>query len=127
MSASTSFRSSQAGSHVAECAGAGADLAHDHHGRMLLAPAFPDIGAAGLLAYGDEVVLADNRLGLPVDGRAGRADADPLRLAQHLAVGAVRLLRVPRTVLDQGDHAVSPCAQKKACGRYDARSYLPQE
>jgi hypothetical protein len=42
------------GGHVAEGAAAGADLAHDHHGGVALAPAFADVGAARLLADGDE-------------------------------------------------------------------------
>ena len=42
----------QAGAHVAERAGAGAGLAHDHEGRVALVPAFADVGAARLLADG---------------------------------------------------------------------------
>ena len=42
----------QAGAHVAEGAGAGAGLPHDHEGRMALVPAFADVGAARLLADG---------------------------------------------------------------------------
>ena len=47
-----------AGGDVAEGAGPGADLAHDHHGRVRLLPALADVGAAGLLADGDQAVLA---------------------------------------------------------------------
>ncbi len=48
----------QPGLDVAEGAGARAGVAHDHHGGVLLRPALADIGAAGLLADGDEAVLA---------------------------------------------------------------------
>jgi hypothetical protein len=43
-------------SHVAEGAGAGADVAHDHEGGVLLVPALADIRAAGLLAHRDQPV-----------------------------------------------------------------------
>ena len=57
---SGSSGSRQAGADIAEGAGAGADLAHDHHGGVPLLPAFPDIGAAGLLAHRDQPVFADD-------------------------------------------------------------------
>ena len=47
----------QAGAHVAERAGAGAGVAHDHQGGVALGPALADVGAAGLLADGGEAVL----------------------------------------------------------------------
>src|SRR5690606_32785602 len=50
----------QTRAHVAESAGARARVPHDHHGRVLLAPALPDVGAARLLADGVQVVLPDD-------------------------------------------------------------------
>ena len=46
-------RAGHAGLDVAEGAGAGAGVAHDHEGGVLLVPAFADIRAAGLLAHRD--------------------------------------------------------------------------
>ena len=54
-------RARQARAHIAEGAGPGAGVAEDHEGRVLLLPALADIGAAGLLADGDEPVLLDDR------------------------------------------------------------------
>ena len=96
-------RRRQAGRDIAEGAGARADLAHDHHGGVLLGPAFTDIGAAGLLADGDQIVLAHDLLGFAIDRRAGRPHADPVRLAQHFAVRPMRLFRMPGACLDQGN------------------------
>jgi hypothetical protein len=47
-------RAGQAGRHVAEGAGAGAGLAHDHHGGVALAPALADIRAGRFLAHGHQ-------------------------------------------------------------------------
>mmetsp|Transcript_9919 Transcript_9919/g.23262 ORF Transcript_9919/g.23262 Transcript_9919/m.23262 type:complete len:203 (-) Transcript_9919:1259-1867(-) len=70
--------------HVAEGAAAGALVAHDHEGRRALAEALADVGAAGLLADGVQLVLAQDLLDL-VEARARRTslDADPLGLLQH--------------------------------------------
>jgi len=48
--------------HVAERAAAGTDLAEDHEGRRAVAEALVDVRAAGLLAHGDQPVLAQLRL-----------------------------------------------------------------
>ena len=87
----------QPGAHVAEGAGAGAGLAHDHEGRVLLLPALADVGAARLLADGGELVLAHDAVGVgEARRRAGRAHADPGRLLGRGLVGPVRLFRVAR-------------------------------
>ena len=65
-------RVGQAGAHVAEGAGAGAGVAHDHEGRVALVPAFADVGAARLLADGGELELAHEAHGLG-DRPASRA------------------------------------------------------
>ena len=54
-------RARHAGVDVAEGAGAGAGVAHDHEGGVLLLPALADIGAARFLADRDELVLAHDR------------------------------------------------------------------
>ena len=55
-----------AGRDVAEGAGTGTDLAHDHHGGVALAPAFADVGAACLLADRDQLVFAHDPRGLGI-------------------------------------------------------------
>ena len=85
----------QAGLHVAEGAGAGAGVAHDHEGGVLLLPALADIGAARLLADRHELVLAHDPVGLGPFGRAGRLDADPVGLALlNGLIGPMRLFRM---------------------------------
>src|SRR5271157_4189939 len=89
-------RARQAGAHVAEGAGAGAGVPHDHESRVALTPAFADVGTSSLLADGGELELAHEAQRLGVDRRAGRPDAYPGRLAGDGLVGPVRLLRVAR-------------------------------
>src|SRR5439155_18278660 len=89
-------RSRQAGLDVAEGAGAGAGVAHDHEGGVLLLPALADIGAARLLADGDEAVRAHDAAGLDITRRYGSLDADPARLAARRRVRPVRLLGMAR-------------------------------
>ena len=84
----------QAGAHIAEGAGARADLAHDHEGGVLLLPALADIGAPGLLAHRHQPVLARDAARVRIAARARRLDADPVRLAQYRRVGPRRLLGV---------------------------------
>ena len=90
-----------AGADVAESAGAGAGVAHDHHGGVALGPALADVRAGGFLADGDEAVLAHEGAGLVIDRMVGRADADPVRLTLDGVVRAVRLFGVSaRAVID---------------------------
>src|SRR5690606_36500271 len=83
-----------AGRDVAEGAAPGADLAHDHHGRVTLGPALADIGAARLLADGDEAVRAHDLTRLVVALAGRRLHPDPSGLAQDRRVRLVRLLRM---------------------------------
>src|SRR6185312_16504387 len=53
-------RAGHAGLDVAEGAGAGAGVAHDHEGRVLLVPALADVRAARLLADRVKAILADD-------------------------------------------------------------------
>ena len=78
-----------AGCDVAERAGTGADLAHDHHGRMALRPAFPDIGTTRLLADRHQFMLAHDLSCLPVTFANGRLDANPGRFLR------LRIIRPP--------------------------------
>jgi hypothetical protein len=48
------------GRHIAKSAGPCANRAHDHHGGVLLGPAFPDIWAGRFLAHRAEIVFADD-------------------------------------------------------------------
>ena len=79
------------GRDVAEGTAAGADLAHDHHGGVALAPAFADIGAARLFADRHQPVrLQDVARGL-VTGRGRRLDPDPIGLFRLRLIGAAGL------------------------------------
>ena len=53
-------RTGDAGLDVAERAGPGAGVPHDHEGGVLLVPALPDIRTAGFLAHRDEPVFLDD-------------------------------------------------------------------
>ena len=70
-----------AGLDVAEGAGAGADIAQDHHRRVLLGPALANIGAGRLFAHGVEIEVAHQLARLVEALAGGRADADPVGLA----------------------------------------------
>ena len=70
-------RAGLAGAHVAEAAGAGAGVAHDHHGGVALRPALADIRAGGLLANRHQAVVAHQRAGLVIDRVVRRLDPDP--------------------------------------------------
>ena len=96
--------SGQAGLHIAEGAGPGAGVAHDHEGGVLLRPAFADIGAARLLADGDQTVVADDLLGFRIDRRTRRLHPDPLRLAQERRIGLVGLFRVAEPCIEECCH-----------------------
>ena len=93
-------RSGLAGGDVAEGAGAGAGVAHDHHGGVALRPALADVGAGGFLAHGDQAVVAHQGAGLVIDRMRGRLDPDPGGLALDRVVRPVRLLRVPDAMID---------------------------
>ncbi len=85
----------QTGRDVAERAGPGADLAHDHHRGMTLRPAFPDIGTCRFLADRHQPRIPHERTGLVIDGMVRRLDPDPGRFALDRVVRPVRLLRMP--------------------------------
>ncbi len=84
-------RAGQARGDVAECAGAGADPAHDHEGGVLLLPAFADVRAARLLADGGELMLAHERMGRRIARRSRRLGADPGGLARDRIIRPMRL------------------------------------
>mmetsp|Transcript_13557 Transcript_13557/g.21655 ORF Transcript_13557/g.21655 Transcript_13557/m.21655 type:complete len:274 (+) Transcript_13557:4607-5428(+) len=79
---------------IAKGAGAGADFAHDHHGRVALAPAFADIGAPRLFADGHQLVFAHDLGGLGIAFAAGCLDPDPVGLFRLRIVRASGLFRV---------------------------------
>ena len=83
-----------AGRDIAKGAAARADLAHDHHGRVTLAPAFADIWAARLFADGHQLLRLQNIARLLVALGRGGLDADPKRFLRLLLIGAMCLLGV---------------------------------
>ena len=97
-------RVGQSGAHVAEGAGAGAGVAHDHERRVLLLPALADVRAARLLAHRHQLVVAHQLAGLLVFQGNRRLDAQPVRLLPlHRVVRLVRLFRMPRLSLLASD------------------------
>ncbi len=117
-------RARQSGLDVAEGAGARAGVAHDHHGGVAAGPALGDVGAARLLAHGDEAVLAQDSARL-VELRRGRRHLhpDPRGLAQHRRVGPMGLLGVARALVEDGDH-VFPMPRLDS--RHHRRKWLPR-
>ncbi len=89
-------RAGHAGLDVAERAGAGAGVAHDHEGRVLLVPALADIRTARLLAHRDEAVFLDDVAGIGIAARGRRANANPVRLRWRQRIRPVHLFRVTR-------------------------------
>ena len=78
---STVERAGQAGLDVAERTGAGAGIAHDHEGGVLLLPALADIRTARFLANRVQAALAHDPARLGIAGRGRRLDANPVGLA----------------------------------------------
>ena len=83
-----------AGGDIAKGSAPFADLAHDHHGGVALAPAFAGIGAAGLFAYCHQLVFAHDITGAFVALGSGGFYANPVGLARLGVIGLVRLFRV---------------------------------
>ena len=79
---------------VAEGASPRANVTHDHHGSVALAPAFAHIGTARFLADGDEVVVTHDFARRLITFTAGRTDLDPVRLFGLRVVWRVRFLWV---------------------------------
>ncbi len=82
--------------HIAEGASPRAGVAHDHDGRVALAPALADIGTGRLLAHGGEAVRAQGGARRIESAQARRAHADPGGLGQHWRVGPMRLFGMAR-------------------------------
>ena len=72
----------QPSAHIAEGAGAGADLAHDHEGGVSLGPTLADIRTGSFLAHCDEPVRPDDFPRLPKAGRSRRSHSNPGRLSR---------------------------------------------
>ena len=83
-------RARHAGLDVAERAGAGADIAQDHHRRVLLGPAFADVRASRLFAHGMQVEIAHQRARFAIALAGWRLDPDPFGLALALVCRRVR-------------------------------------
>ena len=75
--------------HVAERAAARAQVAHDHEGGGAVAEALADVRAGRFLAHGVQLLLAQDLLDLGEALAAAGAHADPLGLAQRLALGTI--------------------------------------
>src|SRR5690606_10927593 len=76
-----------AGGDIAEAAGARADAAKDHEGRVLLAPALADVRTARLFADRVQLQIADQLFRLVVAEAGGRLHPDPIRLAWRRIIG----------------------------------------
>jgi hypothetical protein len=61
----------QAGLHIAESAGTGAGVTHDHESCVLLLPALADIRATGLLAHRMQAVVTHDLLGGEITAETG--------------------------------------------------------
>jgi len=111
--------------HVAEGAGPRARVAHDHERRVLLFPAFADIGTARFLANGDEAVLAHDFLRFREFFGAGRLDPDPGRFSGDRLIGPMRFLGMARArdlpasariiveEIEHNGHEISPAARTR--------------
>src|SRR3981081_4946319 len=84
-------RPGHAGLDVAERAGPGAGVTHDHEGGVLLVPALADIRTARLFAHRDEAVLLDDFAGVGIAPRIRRAHANPVRLRRRERARPVHL------------------------------------
>ena len=114
-----------AGRHVAEGTGAGAHLAENHHRRVLLVPALPDVGAAGLFANRHQSFRLHDlpRCSIAFGGRC--LDANPVRLSHQGCIRTPLFLGVtgPRRRVFQVDEvchwrqngAHSPIQQAAHC------------
>ena len=106
--------------HVAERAGAGTGVAHDHHGGVTLRPALADIRAGGLLANRDQPVLPHEGAGLVINWVGGRLHPDPGGLALDRVIGPVRLLGMAQDrgsaqpMVDQNARGHEPSAKSAA-------------
>ena len=89
-------RAGHAGLDVAEGAGAGAGVTHDHEGRVFLLPALANVRATGLFAHGVQAVVTHNFLGSEIALRDGSLHANPVGLFQNRRIRPVRLFRVTR-------------------------------
>src|SRR5436190_14392869 len=85
-----------AGRDIAEGAGAGADGAEDHYGRVLFLPALADIRAGRLFADCVELQLAHQAARRLVFRRGRRLDADPGWLPRARLVRPRRLFGMPQ-------------------------------
>ncbi|EAP80683.1 hypothetical protein NAS141_05078 [Sulfitobacter sp. NAS-14.1] len=106
---------------VAEGTGAGADLAHDHHGGMALRPAFAHIRAAGFFADSHQLVLAHDLCGIRIAFATRRLHPDPRRLFRLWIVGASGLFRVALLGDFQVSHDQAPFGIRPLCSRFARR------
>ena len=83
------------GRDIAEGTGAGAGLAHDHHGGVALRPAFADIRAGCFFAYRDQFLLPHQGAGFQINRMRRRLYPDPGGFALDGVVRAMRLFRMP--------------------------------
>ena len=103
-----------AGADMAKAAGAGAGIAHDHHGGVADRPAFADIRAGGLLAHRVQAVFGQQRAGLVIDRMGRRLDPDPGGFARDRVVRPVGFLGVARA--GRGNRATPPMIDQNAHG-----------
>ena len=106
---------------VAEGTGAGADLAHDHHGGMALRPAFAHIRAARFFADSHKLVLAHDLCGIRIAFATRSLHPDPRRLFWLWIVGASGLFRVALLGDFQVSHDQAPFGIRSLCSRFARR------
>src|SRR5215212_7302664 len=81
---------------VAEGAGPGAGVAHDHEGRVLLVPALADIRTPGFLAHGNQTVFLDDLASFGISARVRRLHPNPGRFGRRECIGPIHLFRMAR-------------------------------
>ena len=103
----------------------GANLAHDHHRGVALAPAFAHIGATGLFAHRRQFVVAHDATRLIIRLAPRSFNANPSRFfgLQRL-IGAVRFFRMALVGHLQVAHHLSPM---NGCGDHSRAMDLTQE
>ena len=67
------------GCNITKRTGAGTNLTHDHHRGVPLAPTFANIGAAGLFADGDQIIIPHYIARRFIASAGGRFHANPIR------------------------------------------------
>ena len=82
------------GRNIAKRASPGTDLAHNHHCRVALRPAFAYVGASRLFADCHQTIFAHDIPGFLIAFAGGRFDANPAGLFGLGIIGTIGFFRV---------------------------------